>query len=413
MSAYVRIPRLAEWPASDREMWQRAIQQGGLFDDLGPLSHLATPTLGMIQAGYGKWLGWLTETQPEILALPPARRLELERFVIFIKAHAHLSPKTRHLYAANTLRLLCHCHPDREWGPFRRVLMHLERQAEDHVSRRKDGRILSGNYVLAKALELEGPAAAAASTPLQKALLQRNGTLIAFLTLIPIRRRALTSLRIDESVVFDGDDILIVTTPEMNKTKTYWETLVAPSITPVLRRYIHETRPRLMAGRGIDHTFLWVTKDGDPISGTAMGTLIRNQTRELFGVPISAHLFRDIAATTLARTSPEAVGHIRAPLSLRGHETAEKYYNHATAVEVGRNHARPSTASGKETDYACRDLCPLFFDHAAGGVDRGPGAPLRGTRRARGMVGGSDVQRHGALRCVAAAPRPADPARRR
>lgn len=340
MNTKSRILPLEEWPATDQEMWQRAIQQGGLFDDVGALSHLAEPTRGMIQSGYGKWLAWLSETQPEALALPPAERLQFERFVAFTEANAHLSPKSQHLYAANTLRLLYHCHPGKEWGPFWNVVKHLERQADEHVSPRKDGRILAGNFVLAKALELAGPIAEAANSPRQKALLQRNGTIIAFLALIPLRRRALTSLRLGESVVFDGDDIRIVTKPELNKTKTYWETLVPPSIAPALRHYIHETRHQLMARSGLDHDYLWVTKDGASISGTAMGTLIRNQTRDLFGVPISPHLFRDIAATTLARTSPEAVGHIRALLNHNGHETAEKYYNHATALEVGRNHAR-------------------------------------------------------------------------
>ena len=340
MNTKSRILPLEEWPATDQEMWQRAIQQGGLFDDVGPLAHLAEPTLGMIQDGYGKWLTWLTETQREALALSPAERLEFGRFATFIESNAHLSPKSQHLYASNTLRLLYHCHCGKEWGPFWGAVKHLERQADDHVSPRKDGRILSGNYVLSKALELAGPIAEAANSPRQKALLQRNGTIIAFLALIPLRRRALTSLRIGESVVFDGDDIRIVIKPELNKTKTYWETLVPQSFGPVLRHYIDETRPCLMARSRLNHDFLWVTKDGAPISGTAMGRLIRNQTRDLFGVPISPHLFRDIAATTLARTSPEAVGHIRALLNHSGHETAERYYNHATALEVGRNHAR-------------------------------------------------------------------------
>jgi integrase len=103
---------------------------------------------------------------------------------------------------------------------------------------------------------------------------------------------------------------------------------------------MQQTRPALMTRGGYEHDYLWVTNRGAPISDTSMATLIRNQTRKLFGVPISPHLFRDIAATTMARTSPEAVGNIRSLLDHRGHETAEKYYNHATALEIGRNHAQ-------------------------------------------------------------------------
>ena len=340
MSVNGRLLPIEDWPPSDKEMWQRAIQNGGLFDDVGPLAHMAAPTRGMIKAGYGKWLAWLTEIQPALLSAHPADRLDLETFAGFIEANVHLSPHTQHFYADTTLRLLSLCFPDRGWGPYKRIVRRLQQQAKAYVSHRKDGRILSGDYVLEKALELESSADQGIGNDQQRALRQRNGTILAFLSLIPIRRRALTSLRLGASVVVDDDDILIVTPPEMNKTKTYWETLVPTCIAPLLTRYIQQTRPALMLRGGSDHDYLWVTNRGAPITGTSMGTLVRNQTRKLLSVPVSPHLFRDIAATTMARTSPEAVGNIRSLLGHRGHETAEAYYNHATALEIGRNHAQ-------------------------------------------------------------------------
>ena|SRR6056297_326438 len=340
MSVNGRILSIEDWPPIDQQMWQRAIQNGGLLDEVGPLAHMAEPTRDMIKAGYGKWLAWLTEVQPASLSAHPADRIDLETFVGFIDSTTHLSPHTQHFYADTTLRLLSLCFPDHAWDPFKRIVRCLQRLAKNHVSHRKDGRILSGAHVLAKAQELESSANQNFGNDQQRALRQRNATLIAFLTLIPIRRRALSSLRLGESVVIDNDQILIQTAPDLNKTKTYWETLVPPSIAPLLRRYIQQTRPALMLRGDYDHDYLWVTNRGAPISGTSMGTLIRNQTRKLFDVPISPHLFRDIAATTMARTSPEAVGNIRPLLGHRGHETAEKYYNHATALEIGRNHAQ-------------------------------------------------------------------------
>ena len=340
MKSEVRILRVQEWPAVDQAMWTRAVEPGGLFDDVGPLAHLSEQTLGMIQSGYGKWLTWLAETQPEVLILPPADRPTPARLAAFAEAYAYLSPETLNLYTSNAVRLLRACHPDRDWTAINRVVMRLHREADNTVSHRKDGRILSGDHVLAKGLELAGPMAEAAVDKRQRALFQRNGTLIAFLALIPVRRRALVSLQIGTSVVFDGDDIRIVTTPEMTKTQVYWETLVPRQLEPALLHYIDETRPWLMARCRDAHDYLWVTKDGAPLTGTAMGTLLRNQTQKLFEATLSPHLFRDIAATTLARSSPVAVGHVRALLGHRGHLTAEKYYNHASSLEVGRNYAR-------------------------------------------------------------------------
>ncbi len=338
MNVSALILRPADWPAQDQKMWRMAIREGGLFDDVGHLAHLSPPTLGMIQSAYGKWLGWLTMTQHEVLEMPPPDRLQLERFIDFAEANSHLSPKTQHLCTSNTLRLLHHAYPERDWEAAWRVIRRLKIQADRHVSHRKNGRILSGNHVLSAALDLAGPVAAAARTPLQRALLQRNGTIIAFLALMPLRRRAFTSLRLGEAVVFEDNDIRIIARPHMTKRRTHWETLVPPSIAPTLRRYIEEVRPQLMKP-GRDHEMLWVTKYGTPVSGSAMSTLIRNQTHELFGVTISPHLFRDIAATTLARTAPEATGHIRALLDHTGHETAEKYYNQARTIEAARDYA--------------------------------------------------------------------------
>ena len=52
-------------------------------------------------------------------------------------------------------------------------------------------------------------------------------------------------------------------------------------------------------------------------------------TKELTGVRIPPHLFRDAAATTLARTSPEAARLVRPVLAHASLETAEHHYIHA------------------------------------------------------------------------------------
>src|SRR6056297_2059553 len=144
MSVNGRILSIEDWPPIDQQMWQRAIQNGGLLDEVGPLAHMAEPTRDMIKAGYGKWLAWLTEVQPASLSAHPADRIDLETFVGFIDSTTHLSPHTQHFYADTTLRLLSLCFPDHAWDPFKRIVRCLQRLAKEHVSHRKDGRILSG-----------------------------------------------------------------------------------------------------------------------------------------------------------------------------------------------------------------------------------------------------------------------------
>ena len=59
---------------------------------------------------------------------------------------------------------------------------------------------------------------------------------------------------------------------------------------------------------------------------------------ETGGQYCSAHLFRDAAATTLARISPESARLIRPVLAHSGSRTAERHYIHAQTIEAGRDY---------------------------------------------------------------------------
>ena len=56
------------------------------------------------------------------------------------------------------------------------------------------------------------------------------------------------------------------------------------------------------------------------------------------GIKISPHLFRDIAVTTLVRESPEAAQLTRPLLGHASYGIVERHYNHAKAIEAGRDY---------------------------------------------------------------------------
>ena len=94
-----------------------------------------------------------------------------------------------------------------------------------------------------------------------------------------------------------------------------------------------------MARSGKSHDALWVGRMGDPLAYRAIAGQIPIVTERLLGVPISPHLFRDAAATTLARRSPKDARLIRPLLAHSSYGIAEKHYIHATAIEAGRDYA--------------------------------------------------------------------------
>lgn len=64
-----------------------------------------------------------------------------------------------------------------------------------------------------------------------------------------------------------------------------------------------------------------------------------NVTEKLTGVRVSPHLFRDTAATTLARSSPDAARLIKPVLAHASGGTAERHYIQANSIEAGRDYA--------------------------------------------------------------------------
>jgi integrase len=175
---------------------------------------------------------------------------------------------------------------------------------------------------------------------LQRAIRQRNGSMIALLAMMPMRRRAFAGLALGTSLIV-GRDVLTVALPEeLTKTGLPWEADVPEPAAGLLRRYLAETRPFLMMRGRQRHGMLWVGDDGRPMSDAHMGPKIATITERLTGKRIPPHFFRDAAATTLVRESPVAARLVRPVLAHVGFGTAERHYIHARSIEAGRDYAR-------------------------------------------------------------------------
>ena len=97
---------------------------------------------------------------------------------------------------------------------------------------------------------------------------------------------------------------------------------------------------------------LWVSSHDSPMTKQAIYDRITARTREEFGTAINPHLFRDIAATTLAIMDPKHVG-ITAPLL--GHATfatTERHYLQARMVEASTRYQGQITALRKRLSRA-------------------------------------------------------------
>lgn len=331
---------IANWAEADRDMWERLLRHGGPLDDCGALSHLRLTSLATLQHRYSRWLGWLARIEPDSLLEPPTDRATMIRLLAWLNALDHLTPMSKLMFVSGTLRVLRAAAPEMNWRPQRRLEVFLKRSAGRGTPERKRGRVLSSAVLLDAGVKLAGAQANAAKTDLSAAKWRRDGTMVAMLALMPMRRRAFAGLRLGHSIHITGNDILVALREEMTKTGVPWEAPVPAQVCPLLRRYLCETRPWLMARGRQHHDYLWVSDRGAPFFElNHFGNRIAAITTKVTGIRVPPHFFRDAAATTLARISPEAARLIRPILAHTTLGTAERHYIQAGSIEAGRDYA--------------------------------------------------------------------------
>jgi integrase/recombinase XerD len=104
----------------------------------------------------------------------------------------------------------------------------------------------------------------------------------------------------------------------------------------LLTEYLAVHRPLLTGRPQSDH--VWLTSAGNPYLKTNLSQRISMLTLRHVGVAISAHLFRDCAATTIATEIPEQVLIIAPSLGHTSLKTSEDHYNHAQGLLAGRRY---------------------------------------------------------------------------
>ena len=328
-----------EWPAADRDLWESLFTEGDPLDDEGPLVHLRPTSRQTLLLRYGRWLKWLTDEEPDVLAHNPLDRPTLEHLKGWLRALDHTAPTTRLMFVDGVLRIMRAAAPEQDWSAQTRLKSRLKHAAGRGDPARKRGRVLSSLHLLDAATMLADEARMWPEGGLWRATGLRDAAMVALLALLPMRRRSLASLHLEELILVTDERIVIALTGDLTKTGVPWEADVPPQSEPFLRAYLAEARP-VLADRGAgDDPSLWLDRTGKGMSENYIGSRIGGATLRMTGVRVPPHFFRDAAATTLTRISPQAARLIPSVLGHKGPGTAEKYYNHAQTIEAGRDYA--------------------------------------------------------------------------
>jgi len=330
-----KIIRLEDWRDADQSAWTCAITAGDVFDGRGPAAHWSAGSRWSTVMGYGRWIGWLLATEPDVLCIGFEDRLTPDRLRRYINdlekdnGPAGIWNYVKKLYDA--MRVMA---PDANWSWLKEIERRL---ARDVAPAEKRHRIVFSDRLVDLGINLMDQADNTLSLPASgRAQLFRDGLLIALLAMIPLRRRNIAMIRIGKHLKNVGGSWQLAFETDETKSHHPLEFEVPAFLVPHLDRYLDEYRPMLThAG---DHDFFWASMKGGGLSGGRIYDIVRKRTTAAFGQGLSIHLFRDCAATTIAAKSPETVMVARDLLGHASFETTHKHYVRAQTMDTGRKY---------------------------------------------------------------------------
>jgi integrase/recombinase XerD len=328
-----------QWPAEDQRRWHLACEPVTLFDEEGgELAGKRPISIRKYAKGYGRWLTFLAHHDPAALELTPGERITTPR----VKAYeAHLraagngtSTRINRLEElAVAGRVMDPAFSDRYIRRAVSVIRSQSRPVRSKAHLRTSEALVELGFDLIKS----------ATDPQNRkhALAFRDGLIIAFLALHPVRRRNLADFKLGRNLIQQPTGFLIVFDGDETKSGAPHEARLADVLVEPMSAYLSVWRQMLAArtGRWKDDLkdAVWVSQDGSPLREEGLSGRIELRTRDAFGKAINPHLFRDAAATTVAIVDPE---HVRVAAPVLGHRsfsTTERHYIQATGLKAQRS----------------------------------------------------------------------------
>jgi integrase/recombinase XerD len=331
---------VAAWPARDRELWDQAVRPlDDPFEERGARAHLRPITNRGVAQSYGRWLHWLAASGEFDEAEAPGARITKERvrrYIAALKAEGN-HPSTIALRLEHLRSAALVMDPSSPWDWLKRPAGRL--RASGVPKRDKRSRLATSSELLDLGHHLMNEASRR-RRPGERAVQFRDGLLIAFLALQPLRLANLAGLAIGRTLIDVSGRWMIVIPPSQTKTHAPIEVSWPPTLFEALERYLAQIR-LILIRRGGRRPIpvpdaLWVSAEGTPLSAKRINAAVKLHTSRHLGRAVNPHLFRDAAANTLAVEAPK---HVRAAAPVLAHaslKTTERHYMQANSLMAQR-----------------------------------------------------------------------------
>ena len=212
MTGYRRNPpcqkalAFRDWPKADRETWHAARAKAGVLDDGGVVSHLSERTLEDLTSRYAYFLSFLAHREKLDHRGPAAASVSQENILEYVR---YLEPRVSSVTLAQSLykiaRVANCLAPERDWRWLRRIVRRLDLRAKPRDRRNE---VVEIKELFQLGLQLMERAEKTAKSAISfRALLYRDGLIIALLAADPLRLANITALEIGRTLIKDGGDL--------------------------------------------------------------------------------------------------------------------------------------------------------------------------------------------------------------
>src|SRR5262245_59608769 len=345
----VRSLPLMEWPEADRLAWEAACRPPKRLARGGAAGHLALVTLADLANRYGLYLDFLNRTErldPGADAGAQVTSEAIAPFIVELEARVSSVTLSRTIYKVRRAAECIAPQLDFAWlAEIGTDLALLERPKDDVSRDVTPERLVEAGLTLICEAEADTD-----RSWLARALLVRNGLMVALLALCPIRLKNFASLKMGQTLLRQqgGWWIILMDTksgrpdhrPVDSLLASYFEAYLN-MYRPVLLAHSPHSRDTALQTTALeteDVCALWLGRRGNPLTYDAVERVITETTRMTIGVAVNPHRFRKSAATSAALRAPETPHLGSALLQHLYRRTTEEHYNRASSLSVARDY---------------------------------------------------------------------------
>lgn len=181
----------------------------------------------------------------------------------------------------------------------------------------------------------------------------RNGLFCALVAAFPGRIGTLTVMRFGQSVIDQGERVLLRFAAKEVKNGRRLECELPPHLLPHFRHYVDEIIPS-MGGAQPGSSF-WRNVDGSPFEYAGIMQMFRRLTARELGRAFGPHAARSGMSTALAAIAPDRPG-LAASVLGSSEQVVERHYLKATMLEASRQANAALEAEREELRLRARTL---------------------------------------------------------